>query len=162
MQPALYWSSSTYAADTDSAWVVNMRDGSVVPFIKADAGCYALPVHAGLFNNDQGADVVLIGGGGNMIIGGRCEYREYPGYAEIISAKVVSGSATDLKDNFEIKFKFYPAEAVEESFANPEGREFLLQSNFYMEPGKKVDCKMKVIKKGTCTPIIFEFPEMEN
>jgi hypothetical protein len=156
MQPAFYWSSSTYAADTNSAWVVNMTDGSVVPFAKTKAGCYVLPVRGGVFSNYQGTE-----GDKNMITGGRCEYREYLGYAEVISAKVVKDNAAE-KDKFEIKFKFYPDETVEESFANPEGREFLVQLNFYIEPGKKINCKMKVIKKGTCTPIIFEFPEMES
>ncbi len=47
---AHYWSSTTYAGSTTSAWVVNLDNGTVYSYLKA-SGHYVWPVRGGLFGN---------------------------------------------------------------------------------------------------------------
>jgi len=107
----------------------------------------------------------------DLPIGGSCAYKQYEGITEIISIKERSYPKID---SYEIKFMFYPDAEIEEQFAKTEGREFLLltkrgsypRATFIMENnievGKVLDCTLNVIIKGSCTPIIFEFPSIKN
>jgi hypothetical protein len=74
------------------------------------------------------------------------------------------------REKFEVKFIFLPEEEIKESFARVEGREFLLLlanstypegiflERYQIRTGKILDCILKVIRKGTCTPMLFDFP----
>ena len=42
-----YWSSTTYANNTDNAWNVNMNDGNVNNDDKSNDNNYVLPVRGG-------------------------------------------------------------------------------------------------------------------
>jgi hypothetical protein len=98
-------------------------------------------------------------------VGGQCEYRSYKG-----RGKIVSIAKKDGAKGYEVKFFFNPDEEVKEEFARTEGREFLLLPsntlypgpNFLKNHGFKVDgffdCTLRVIIKGTCTPVLFEYP----
>ena len=102
---------------------------------------------------------------------GRCEYKEYPGYAKITSITKINIPG-EPNERYEVKFMFYPYQEVEEGHAQVEGKEFLLllTNSSYPGPkflkkygikvGKVFDCYLKVIVRGTCTPIIFEFPSI--
>jgi len=105
------------------------------------------------------------------IAGGRCEYKEYPGYAKITSITKINIPG-EPNERYEVKFMFYPYQEVEEGHAQVEGKEFLLllTNSSYPGPkflkkygikvGKVFDCYLKVIVRGTCTPILFEFPSI--
>ena len=107
--------------------------------------------------------------GFNGRMGGPCEYNQYRGKARITSIKGLPGP-NQGRETFEVKFNFLPEEEIKESFARVEGREFLLlltnstypEGNFLdryqVKPGKVFDCILKVIRKGTCTPMLFDFP----
>jgi hypothetical protein len=109
---------------------------------------------------------------GNRVVGGPCEYKLYAGHAKIISISRAIEFAGSSRKKYEVKFSFTPNLKIEESFAQTEGREYplLLKNNSYpdqaflekyrIEVGKMFDCVMKVIVRGTCTPILFEFPSM--
>ena len=102
-------------------------------------------------------------------VGGICEYKAYKGRAKIISITPRKGD-TDLKNEYEIKFLFFPEEEIMEPYARADGKEFLLLINnayfpdrpfiqkYDIKIGKIFDCSLRVIVKGTCTPILFEFP----
>ena len=102
-------------------------------------------------------------------MGGPCEYNQYRGKARITSIKGLPGS-NQGRETFEVKFNFLPEEEIKESFARVEGREFLLLlanstypegpflNRYQIKPGRVFDCILKVIRKGTCTPMLFEFP----
>jgi len=102
-------------------------------------------------------------------VGGKCEYKAYRGQAKIISVIPQKGP-TSSKDEYEIKFLFSPDQEIKESYAQVEGKEFLLLINNAYAPkkafiekhdlkvGKFFDCTLQVIIKGTCTPTLFEFP----
>jgi len=101
------------------------------------------------------------------LVGGPCEYRSYPGQAEIIS---VAPSAA-ASGRFDVKFRFIPDGTVEEPLGKAAlERTFLLlpdretpPDGAYIEqsgirPGKRLACTLKVITRGTCTPLLFDFP----
>jgi len=99
--------------------------------------------------------------------GGPCEYKKYRGRCEIISIDK-KGS-----DSYEVKFIFHTDEEIKEAYGKVEGRQFLLLlknssypkreflKKYSIEVGRSFDCYMSVIRKGACTPIIFEFPTID-
>lgn len=106
---------------------------------------------------------------GERTVGGPCEYRTYEGHALVTSITEVKDSKGALRERYEVKFRFYPDEEVEEPFAQPEGKEFLLRvrgsypgaeflKRYRIKVGKILHCNYKVIVKGTCSPTVFEFP----
>lgn len=101
------------------------------------------------------------------LVGGPCEYRSYPGQAEILSVVPSTGAG----ERFEVKFRFIPDGAVEEALGKaalertfslfldretPPDRAYIEQ--FDVKPGRRLACTLKVITRGTCTPILFDFP----
>ena len=110
------------------------------------------------------------------IVGGPCEYREYMGQAKIVSVKkreVKERVDTPQKDIYEVKFSFHTDQVIQEPYVRVEGKEYLLLlkdssypgarflGKYGIEVGKAFPCCMKVITKGTCTPIIFDFPTVD-
>ena len=108
-----------------------------------------------------------------QLVGDQCEYKQYEGTAEIISIAKIARSIHDPLERDEVRFKFVPYKRIEETFARTEGREFLLMlsnssypgrrflEKYGIEVGKVFDCHLKVITKGTCTPVLFEFPSIK-
>jgi hypothetical protein len=102
-------------------------------------------------------------------MGGPCEYNQYRGKARITSVKGLP-DPNQGREKFEVKFVFLPEEDIKESFARVEGKEFLLLmanstypesgflNRYQVKPGNVYDCILKVIRKGTCTPMLFDFP----
>jgi hypothetical protein len=104
------------------------------------------------------------------VVGGSCAYKQYSGEAEIISVSRKS----DNSGSYEVKFSFHPRKAVREEFARDVSRQwsFVMKDfsdpredyvkQYGMKPGKRFPCFMKVITKGTCTPVMFDFPTIEG
>jgi hypothetical protein len=109
-------------------------------------------------------------GKGEHLIGGQCEYKVYEGRAKIISITKKSEPDSYPYERDEVKFLFTPDQEIKEAYAQTEGKEFLLllSNSSYPGPkflekygikiGKVFACYLKVIIKGTCTPVLFEFP----
>ena len=105
--------------------------------------------------------------------GGPCEYEAHKGQAKIVSIIPKNKSGTIQREIFEVKFIFTYEQDPEETFAKTEGKIFvlLLANSSYpsarflekydIHVGKVFKCYAKVITRGTCTPIIFEFPTIE-
>jgi hypothetical protein len=108
-------------------------------------------------------------------VGGPCEYRSYPGEAEIVSVNPVLPSSGEAVERFDVRFRFIPEGPIEESLGRaaqnrtfsllPDretspGRAFL--ETFDIRPGKRLACTLRVITRGTCTPILFEFPSLTS
>jgi len=99
-------------------------------------------------------------------VGGQCEYARYSGEARIIS--IVEKN----DDRYEVKFLFTPRTEIKGEPLITEKREFLMLTDNFIYPDeaylkrngivadKIFDCDIKVIIKGTCTPVLFEFPSM--
>jgi len=106
---------------------------------------------------------------GEPIVGGECQYKQYQGHAEVVSVNPMGRPAGYSSDRYEVKFRFTPDKKIEEPIAQTEGREFLLLLNqiyypglnfiekYDINPGKVLDCNLKVIVRGTCTPVLFDF-----
>ena len=102
--------------------------------------------------------------------GGPCEYHRYEGRAEITSLQKTVDPYRKGKDGWEVKFRFIPNQEVKESFAQVADREFLLeisQSSFLSQEfierhgvqiGRAFHGYLLAITRGTCTPVLFEFP----
>ena len=106
------------------------------------------------------------------LIGGPCEYKIYEGRAKIISINARTDSGDTSDEKYEVKFAFYPDQKIIEPYVQTEDKEYLLLltnssypgkyflMKYGIEAGKVFDCHIKVITKGTCSPVIFEFPSI--
>jgi len=106
--------------------------------------------------------------------GGPCEYHRYQGRAEIVSLRKIADPQNQAGEKHEVRFRFIPNEEIKESFVQVEGREFLLEinqsphlsSNFIEQHGIQIGSVfngyIQVIVKGTCTPVLFEFPSLAS
>ena len=110
------------------------------------------------------------------VVGGPCEYRAYRGHAKIISIRNKELRANaDGPSNvvYEVKFSFTPHEEIREGYGQVEGKEYLLLlanssypgprflKKYEIKPGKTFECYLKVITRGTCTPVLFDFPAID-
>jgi hypothetical protein len=153
----------------------------------ADAGTTQHTFIAGVLSTDHSDNVkhpegmVLLAQRGTensqlQIVGGPCQYKSYPGRAEIISVrKVEPGPVQGAPpyDPFEVKFSFRSDGKIEEPRAQVEDKEHLLTltNSFYpgtrflqkygITVGQVFDCNLMVIQQGTCTPVIFDFPSID-
>ncbi len=106
--------------------------------------------------------------------GGPCEYHRYEGRAEIVSLRKIPDPQDRAGEKYEVRFRFVPKEEIKESFLQVEGREFLLEINqspylslefieqHGIQIGSFLDGYLQVIVKGTCTPVLFEFPSLSS
>ncbi|HNZ65411.1 MAG TPA: hypothetical protein PKJ10_06200 [Smithella sp.] len=103
-------------------------------------------------------------------IGGPCTYKQYQGEAEIVSVKLRQQTTGE----YEIRFAFHPQKKIQEVFARVEGKQWLLVQEdssfpkkdflqqYDIKTGKRFPCYMNVITRGTCTPVLFDFPSIRN
>lgn len=115
-------------------------------------------------------------------IGGPCAYHDYPGTATITrvektdaSREQGTASSGPGYEGYEVWFRFVTEQPVAEEWAR-EGmaREHLFQlaNSWYpgdrylrrygLAAGKSYRCVLKVIVSGTCTPTVFDFPELKR
>ena len=108
------------------------------------------------------------------IVGGPCEYSDYPGQAEIVSVAPMQAPDPAAGGRFDVKFRFIPDGDVREPLGKsalkrtfsllperemPPDRAFV--ETFDIGPGKRLGCTLRVITRGTCTPILFDFPSLK-
>ncbi len=97
-----------------------------------------------------------------MVRGGPCQYKEYPGHAVIHGVE-------ESRDGLEIRFFFLPeTEVTDQLFQadkaylllDPRGRrpEHGFARKKDLQPGSILDCRLRLIVKGACTPVLFDFP----
>jgi hypothetical protein len=110
------------------------------------------------------------------VVGGPCEYKAYRGYAKILSihkkeVQAKTGGPSNMV--YEVKFSFTPHEEIKERYGQVEGKEYLLLlanssypgpgflKKYGITPGKCFECYLKIITRGTCTPVLFDFPTID-
>jgi hypothetical protein len=115
-------------------------------------------------------------------VGGPCDYNDYPGTAVItkvvatdrsIQQGLVSGGAG--YQGIEVRFTFTPDGEIKEDWARKAAEReqlFQLANSWYPGPrfldkygielNKSFRCIFKVITKGTCTPALFDFPDIKR
>ena len=120
--------------------------------------------------------MAMEGSSSRRVVGGQCDYRQYKGTATIVSVQrreLPDHYRGPTYEQYEVKFSFQPDETIRERHGQVEGKEFLLLLRNSMYPGLKFlkkygvedgstfDCYIKVITRGTCTPVLFEFPAID-
>jgi len=115
-------------------------------------------------------------------IGGHCTYFHYPGVSVITKIEKTEGSKRQIRtsggpryEGYEIWFVFKTNQEIKEDWARKTiTREhlFCLANSWYPGPkylekyhikvGSNHRCTLKVIRSGTCTPIIFEFNQLKK
>lgn len=114
--------------------------------------------------------------------GGPCTYASYEGRAEIVRVTQTPTSMAQSSvmggpgyQGYEIWFRFVPKSGTSNRAIDPiVGREhlFTLKNGWYVgprylekygiQPGKKYPCIVKLIEKGTCAPVVFEFETIDS
>lgn len=108
------------------------------------------------------------------MVGGLCAYVEYPGKATIVSIGQISNAGRlQSTDAYSVMFSFSPKDKIDEPLVKLEGKTFThtlpggtppgkayLEKNGIKE-GAVFDAVLKVIRKGTCTPVLFDFPGIQ-
>jgi hypothetical protein len=104
--------------------------------------------------------------------GGPCYYASYKGSAKIVSI-IPRREPTYSEEEYEIRFVFLP-EGVIDKKNRLEGTEFFLRicgmyypgkefiNKYDVKVGKIFPCIAMVEVVGACTPLIFEFPFIEE
>jgi PAB1-binding protein PBP1 len=119
---------------------------------------------------------------GKPVIGGKCVYSSYSGIATIMRVEKTEASKEQAEalggpgyEGYEVWFVFKTDQEIKEELGQdiPE-REHLFQLDNSWYPGpqylekydievnKTYECTLKVIKEGTCSPIVFEFSEINT
>jgi hypothetical protein len=109
-------------------------------------------------------------------VGGACEYRQIYGWGTIIDVRKAAPGANNCKDAVEVVFSFSPDDPTAPEhyrFADhPDTRQYLRVGAGMNPPrswarhkglvkGAVLRCIRSEAQKGTCTPVIFTFPEID-
>ncbi len=115
-------------------------------------------------------------------VGGPCTYTDYPGTATVTRIEKTEKSSRQAKvsggagyEGHEVWFVFKADQEVKEERARKyieKEHLFLLSNSWYPGPlylkkyNIKVDgsypCTLRVLTKGTCTPVVFKFTELRR
>ncbi len=111
------------------------------------------------------------------VVGGLCEYKSYRGIATITSVRETEENQESRGgppcQGHEVRFSFSADEKIEESYGNVEGKKYTLKlknswnpgakflKKYGIETGRNFECYLKVITRGTCTPVLFDFPTID-
>jgi hypothetical protein len=124
----------------------------------------------------RAADVTMANGPPKEpLAGGDCTYNRYPGEAEVVAIRSVTmpGDNAPSYPTREVWFEFHPDGKIQESWVQIDDKQFLLtlSNGGYPGPtflnkngidiGTRLVCELAVITKGTCSPILFEFPTLD-
>ena len=108
--------------------------------------------------------------------GSACEYRMYRGAATIVSirrAEKTAWKSGPEYNPYEVFFVYSTDAQIEEQHGQVKGRRIHLKltnswypgpkylKKYAIEEGKAFDCYLKVITRGTCTPVVFDFPDID-
>jgi hypothetical protein len=108
------------------------------------------------------------------LVGGPCQYKSYPGQATIVSIVPYQEGKTDNIERYEVRFSFTPRQKIEDGFARVEGKTFHLYGDYFQYPdknflirnniqvGKVLEGRLQAITSGTCTPVLFDFPDLKK
>ncbi len=114
-------------------------------------------------------------------LGGECEYRSLPGTATIVRVEKTAASSAQAAvtggpgyAGFEVEFSFTAKEPIkDESVQRFVARPHILQltNSWYPGPrflekygltkGRTLNAVLQVMTKGTCTPMLFSFPDVD-
>lgn len=106
-------------------------------------------------------------------VGGPCDYAVYPGKATFLNVAPAPAKYGEPYQPYAATYKFTPDAPLAVQGIHEEGKVLtfaLINSalpgrafldKYGVAPGKVVPCKLMVIRKGTCTPVIYRFPGID-
>jgi len=105
-------------------------------------------------------------------VGGPCEYEDTPGMATIVSVESAPTNALNCTNNpVEVIFDFQPDEPARVNLAAT-GHTFTIGEGVNpplswvqaegLTPGTQHACIRRDITKGTCTPVLYQFPDVDT
>lgn len=116
------------------------------------------------------------------LVGGRCEYADYAGIATISRVEKTADSLAQIKiaggagyEGYEVRFTFKSDQHLPDEWrqrALESEHSFQLANSWYVgpeylakykiEPGATFPCTLRIITKGTCTPMLFAFDNLDQ
>ena len=114
-------------------------------------------------------------------VGGPCAYADFPGTAVIVSvtphlasaANAPAAGAQTAPPGYDVVFTFTPDAPIAGEQLYQPGRSHTLTlvngaapgpkflQKYGISPGKTFACRLRLIRKGTCTPVLFAFPGID-
>ncbi|GAB7078354.1 hypothetical protein [Megalodesulfovibrio paquesii] len=112
-------------------------------------------------------------GGQGVMTGGACQYDEFPGQATIEAVAPQAEPRPDLPyAALSVTFSFVPDSPVRSELyepgklhhlslagGRPPGERFVTAHDLHR--GRTLPCRLRIIRQGTCTPVLFEFPGID-
>ncbi|MGE4536391.1 MAG: hypothetical protein AB7D37_04890 [Desulfovibrio sp.] len=113
-------------------------------------------------------------------VGGPCTYADFPGKAVIVAVtpRPLDTPATSAIPTpypaFDVTYTFTPDTPIAGEPLYTPGRTYTLTlvngmapgprflQKYGIAPGKVLPCRLRVIRQGTCTPVLFTFPGIDR
>ena len=107
-------------------------------------------------------------------VGGPCRYESYPGTATFVDVKAWQPDSPTPYPPLAMTFQFVPNQPITDEplykqdvvhtftliNSMPPGPRFA--AKYGIKAGAVVPCELRVIREGTCTPTVFEFPGIDR
>ena len=106
------------------------------------------------------------------LVGGPCAYVDYPGKATIVAVTAQQRAGNDVP-GLEVTFTFVPDAPITDDRLYEPGRTYPLTltggqapgprfvAKHDLRPGRALPCRLRTIRQGTCTPVLFDFPGID-
>jgi hypothetical protein len=148
-----------------------MKHALAATAVLAAALLTAAPVPAAAPSPEETAPAPL-----GIRVGGPCTYADYPGVAAILAVTPAApdkNRPTPPYPGMTVTYTFSASSALPPQGIHLEGkvqtltlvngwapgRRFL--EKYGIRPGASLPCVLRIIKSGTCTPMIFDFPGID-
>lgn len=138
--------------------------------------CLRLPLSAALFLAFAlalQASGPAMASDGPKLVGGPCDYALYPGKATFLEIVPAPAEHGEPYQPYAANYRFTPDAPLAVQGIHEEGKilQFALANGalpgrafldkYGVKAGKTVPCKLLVIRKGTCTPVLYRFPGID-
>lgn len=108
------------------------------------------------------------------LVGGPCRYDDFPGQATIVavSPQPADAAMDPSRPGLAVTFTFAPDQPIADPLFVP-GKVYHLTlvsgqtpgarfvARYGIKPGRALPCRMRLIRQGTCTPVLFDFPGID-
>jgi len=108
-----------------------------------------------------------------QMVGGPCDYAVYPGKATFLEVAPAKPEYGEPYRPYAVTYRFTPDAPLAVQGIHEEGKilKFTLANGalpgrafldkYGIAPGKRFPCELLVIRKGTCTPLLYRFPGID-
>jgi hypothetical protein len=107
-------------------------------------------------------------------VGGPCRYDDFPGRATITAIAPLADPRPDQPYEAQVvTFAFAPDQAIVGERLYAPGKVYTLTlaggrlpgprfvASYGLRPGFRLSCRLRLLRQGTCTPVLFDFPDLD-